>query len=488
MNIGKLFLSLGIKSDTKSLDEAIRKVEQLKKQTQELNKALKETKANSKIGITSTSSGAAKSPKESQALREEAAIGAAKLRIAKTELGFANLEEQTKKKQDKEQKKREKDREKATKDFFNQVENGFSFIAKAFTGGLLAGGLGGYIVSQTSQQAALSASLRQYGIDPETSQRYANVFRRSSGGQLGVKETNAFIANIERSIGNAEFFDPGYFEKFQAAGVDPTKIKDFDSFIKEVRQASKDPRYQERNLTALLDKLGVPGEFAPAFGKNFSDQEFSDAYNNARILTNEQVNSAREVNLALADLANNLNVLSGTLIDKFAPAIVGIASKINENLTPENAETAADVAKGLGAGYLFTKGAKTIAKYGRAGLGRLGVVGAGGAALYKGLSYLADRNEELLYGNRNKKDEEYVADFGGEPADRLKMNPNMVYSQQEIAEAIRATSVAPNVTTNVNINAGSVDKDTAPFIANEINANVNRSLYNSRYSTISVPK
>lgn len=492
MNIGKLFLSLGIKSDTKSLDEAIRKVEQLKKQTQELNKALKETKANSKIGITSTSSGAAKSPKESQALREEAAIGAAKLRIAKTELGFANLEEQTKKKQDKEQKKREKDREKSTKDFFNQVESGFSFIAKAFTGGLLAGGVTGYITSQASKQAALSASLQQYGIDPETSQRYANVFRRSSGGQVGVEETNSFISSLSDKIGQGLLTKPALLSEFALLGIDPRDVKDFESALGEIRKYSKSENYNPASLTSLLGQLGVPKEFAPAFGKGFSDEQFRDAYDNAKILSNEQVDSARKVNIALADLANNLNVLSGTLIDKFSPAIIGIANKINENLTTENVQDATDVAKGLGAGYLFTKGAKTVAKYGKAGLGRLGVVGAGGYSLYEGLSYLADRNEELLYPNRKKKkkdNEEYIApSFGNEVSDRLKTDPNKVYSQEEIAEAIRATSVTPNVTTNVNINASSVDKSTAPFIANEINSNVNRSLYNSRYSTISVPK
>jgi len=494
MNIGSLLLSLGIKADTKSLDDAIAKVEELKKQTQELNKALKETKVNSKLNVSnsstqSTSTKTPKTPKESQVLREEAAVSAAKLRIAKTELGFLDLKEKKESKEEREQKKREKAREKATKDFFNQVESGFSFIAKAFTGGLLAGGVAGYITSQASKQVSLSASLQQYGIDPEKSQRYANVFRRASGGQVGVEETNAFIANLSDQIAKGLFTNPEILSKFALLGIDPRNVKDFDSALKEIRGASKNPNYDPAILTSLLGQLEVPKEFAPAFGKNFSDEEFRDSYDNAKILTNAQVEAAKELNIKFAELGNSFDVLQGVLLEKFAPAIIGIANKIEENLTPENIEEAAEVAKGIGAGYLVTKAAETALKYGKKGLGRLGVAGAGGYALYEGLSYLAEKNEKLLYPNKNKKEEEYVADFGNfEVNDRLKMNPEHQYSQEEIAAAIRQTTINPTVTTNVTINAGSVDKNTAPFIANEINSNVNRSIYNSKYPTLTSPR
>lgn len=498
MNIGSLFLSLGIKGDTKSLEDAIKKVEELKKQTQELNKALKEAKTNSNIGV-STSSTRTKTPKESQLLREEAAIGAAKLKIAKNELGFLELKEKKETKEEREQKKREKSREKATKDFFNQVEGGFSFIAKAFTGGLLAGGIGGYVTSQASKQVSLAASLQQYGIDPEKSQRYANVFRKASGGQVGDVETNSFIANLSEQIAQGLTTNPEILSKFALLGIDPRSVKDFDSALKEIRDYSKSPNYNPSNLTSLLGQLGVPKEFAPAFGKNFSDEEFNDAYNNAKISTNEQVEAAKKLNIQFAELGKAFDVLQGALLEKFAPALIGIANKIEEKLTPENIETATDVVKGIGAGYIATKAAKTALKYGKAGLGRLGIVGAGGVGLYEGLSYLAERNEELYFPQRNKKKkenqkkekEEYVADFGDfEVNDRLKVDPNRVYSQKEIDAAIKSTQIAPsnNVNTTVNINAGSIDKNTAPFIANEINSNVNKSLYNSKYPTLSVPK
>jgi len=509
MNVGSLFLSLGIKGDTKSLEEAIKKVEELKKQTQELNKVLKETKANSKLNVsTGTGSASTKAPRESQVLREEAAVSAAKLRIAKTELGFLDLKEKKENKEEREQKKREKDREKATKDFFNQVENGFSFIAKAFTGGLLAGGVGGFIASQAASKVSLAASLQQYGIDPEKSQRYANVFRRASGGQVGDAETNSFIANLSEQIAQGLTTNPEILSKFAILGIDPRNVKDFDSALKEIRDYSKSENYNPANLTSLLGQLGVPKEFAPAFGKNFSDEQFRDAYDNAKISTNEQVEAAKKLNTQFAELGKAFDVLQGVLLEKFSPALIGIANKIEEKLTPENIEQAAEIAKGIGAGYIATKAAKTAFRYGKAGLGRLGAVGAvgiGGTALYQGLSYLADENERLYFPEKYKKrmgikdkqgaseasKGEYVADFGNfEVGDRLKTDPNRVYSQEEIAAAIKQTQISPsnNVTTTVNINAGSVDKNTAPFIANEINSNVNKSLYNSKYPTLSVPK
>lgn len=509
MNIGSLFLSLGIKGDTKSLDDAIKKVETLKKQTQELNKALKETKANSKLDA---SSGAKiKTPKESVVLREEAAVAKQKLSLAKTELGFVNLKEKAETKQDKEQKKREKDREKSTRDFFNQVDKGFSFIAKAFTGGLLAGGIGGYITSQAANKVSLSASLKQYGIDPEASQRYANVFRTASGGQVGDAETNNFIANLSEQIAQGLTTNPEILSKFALLGIDPRKVTNFDSALKEIREYSKSPNYNQANLTSLLGRLGVPKEFAPAFGKGFSDNEFNNAFNNANISTNAEVKAATDLNIKFSQLGKDLDVLSGKLLKEFAPAIDSIITTIQGKLTPENIEKAGDIATGLGAGYLATKAAKTAFKYGKAGLGRLGVVGAGGYGLYEGLSYLADENERLYfpakYKARMKKEEAdkvkdkkgLVADFRDQPmADRFRGDSNYNYPQEDIDatlginSGVKAADV--NVNTTVNINAGSVDSNTAPYIARQINDGLNNTFnkvngfINSKYPTLSTPK
>lgn len=549
MNIGSLFLSLGIKGDTKSLDDAIKKVEELKKQTQELNKALKETKSNTKLNVSTGGASSGKNLKESQILREEAAVGAAKLRIAKTELGFVNLEEQAKKKQEKEQKKREKDREKATKDFFNQIENGFSFVAKAFTGGLVAGGIGGYITAQASKQAALSASLREYGIDPEKSQRYANVFRVASGGQVGVQETNAMIKRIEDMISNSEMFNPEIGNAFVAAGIDATEVKDFDSFIKLARNSLKDPRYSERNLTTLLGKIGVPDVFSPAFGKNFSDKEFEDAYKNAKINTNQQVEDAKKINLAFAQLENSFDVFKGDLLSRFAKSIEKWINFVNKLLTPENLEKLTEktgdlkeVGEGLLAGYLGKKGLEALFKAGGGKAGKVGLrqglkaVGFGatrlagvaglGYSAYEAYKYFDQKNQELYersfgkprYGkkkpenndgssspeNNNKSSFKYhkkSSDFiysDKSTKDLLSfMDRGSIYlpSEKELSAEQRRkmlsdTAVNPinNINTNVTINADSVDKTTAPYIADQINSNVNKTIYNSKYPTLTVPK
>jgi len=518
MNIGSLFLSLGIKSDTKSLEDAIKKVEELKKQTQELNKALKETKANSKLNVSTGSAGSSnvKTLKESQILREEAAVGAAKLRIAKTELGFLDLKEKKESKEEREQKKREKSREKATKDFFNQVESGFSFVAKAFTGGLLAGGIGGYITAQASKQVSLAASLQQYGIDPEKSQRYANVFRRASGGQVGVEETNAFIANLSEQIAQGLTTNPEILSKFAILGIDPSQIKDFDSALKEIREYSKSPNYNPANLTSLLGQLGVPKEFAPAFGKNFSDKEFNDAYQNAKILSNEQVEIAKKLNIQLSELGAAFDRLKGIMLEKFAPSISAIVSKIENNLTSENAEKAAKYTGVAVGGLVATKVAKFAKNnpYFTAGLGAYaateyltngrtteGVEEFASnplSSLKEGFKILSGKKE---FGGLGKSNRRKSSDFMyPDNATRdlftrldqgsvdLSKERDLTFEEEARARAATALNPTTNVNTTVNINAGSVDKNTAPYIANEINGNVNKSLYNSKYPTLSVPK
>jgi hypothetical protein len=518
MNIGSLFLSLGIKGDTKSLDDAIKKVEELKKQTQELNKALKETKTNSKFDLSASST---KNPSkfvnpELLALKEKASFSQENLKLARAEMGLEKLknseEEKERKKREKEQKrlereekKREKEREKATKDFFSQIENGFSFIAKAFTGGLVAGGIGGYVVSQAAKQTALTNSLKQYGIDPEKSQRYANVFRKASYGRVGLAETNDFVSNLANRIASGLTTDPALMAQFGVMGIDPSNISNFDDAIKQIRQYSKNPNYRAAELTSLLEKLGVPNQFAPAFGKDFSDEQFSGAYNNAKILSNQQVQSGADINLRIAELGNAFDVLKGVLLDNFAPAILGLTNKIEKNLTPENIEAGADIAKGIGAGYATTKALKYLTKYGKAGVGRLGVAGAGGLSLYQGLSYLAEENERLYFPKKYKKKMaaknngndkgEYIADFGEQGFDTVddsfyRRDPNGKPSARDIENFTRQTMINPtnNVSITTNINAASVDRNAAPLITNGINDNINSVLLNSKYPTIGVAK
>jgi hypothetical protein len=554
MNVADIFLTLGIKGDTKSLEDAIKKVEELRKKTEALNKELKNSEKIKKESASTGKTRASKDPELAElkratqfkiqehkqareTLKTEKEAVKLKAESAKTEKQNTKLkaefskkeilenkekdrqfdratrikekeqkkekklitdglkaEEKEKTKLEKEQKKREKDREKATKAFFNQIENGFSFIAKAFTGALVGGGIGGYVTSQASKQVSLAASLRQYNISPEQSQRYANVFREASYGQIGTKETDAFIANLAERIGRSKY-NPAELLPFNMIGADPSKITDFDSAIKEIRSYAKNPNYKSENITALLGELGLPREFTPAFTKEFSDEQFNNAYTSAKILSNAEVGAAAKLNLEFAKLGNSFDVLQGKMLKEFAPALERVIKYIDNKLTPENAEKIADAATGIGAGYAITKAVKTAVKYGKGGVARLGVAAAGGYGLYQGLSYLADKNEKNFFPQKYKKRKEaekkgtnYEADFGNfEVNDRLKMNPNYKYSQEDIA-ATMGQSVAPNVTTTVNINAGSVDKDTAPFIADEINRNVNRSLYDSKYPTLITPK
>ena len=137
----------------------------------------------------------------------------------------------------------------------------------------------------------------------------------------------------------------------------------------------------------------------------------------------------------------------------------------------------------------------------------MGVAGAGGLALYEGLSYLAEKNEQLLNGGKkskksfvNEEDKEYVIpSLGTQTASGfVDRDPNGRLSEDDLKSAALviegekqsiARNSANNITTNVIINADSVDTNTAPFIADKINGNLDKTiLLNSKYPTMSVPK
>jgi hypothetical protein len=560
MNVGSLLLSLGIKGDTKSLDDAIKKVEELKKQTQELNKALKEAKTNSKINFGTSSFKSQNSFSNSSSnnnnlnswakeIKREEAIEKKREALAKKrekEEGktlsleekaernrqekiklekdkeekliekVAKTETKEKTKLEKEQKKREKDREKSTKDFFNQIENGFSFIAKTFTGGLLAGGVAGYITSQAASKVSLATSLRQYGISPEKSQRYANVFREASYGQIGDKETDDFIVNLASRIARSKR-NPSELLPFNMIGADPSKIKDFDSAIKQIRSYAKNPNYDTDQITSLLGELGLPKEFAPAFTKEFSDKEFENAYKNAKISTDKEVKSAAEINLKISQFVKAIDVFSGVILDRFKPDIEKFLKFLEDKLTPENVKEAADLAKKGMAGFLTYKGAKFAVQNPKTALAiALGIAGYkafesmdengikrinGKIVSNEQFKAFKNKNSKEKFGSLEKNNRKKTSDFiypdeatknllTRLDQDSVDISKNRELTLGEEARAKSITNLNPthNVNTTVNINAESVDKSTAPFIANEINNNVNKSLYDSKYPTLITPK
>jgi hypothetical protein len=114
--------------------------------------------------------------------------------------------------------------------------------------------------------------------------------------------------------------------------------------------------YKSENITALLGELGLPREFTPAFTKEFSDEQFKNAYDSAKILSDAEVNAAAQLNLEFAKLGNSFDVLQGKLLNEFAPAIDGIIKYIEGKLNFESAEKATKyIGAGLG-GLALIKG------------------------------------------------------------------------------------------------------------------------------------
>lgn len=528
MNIGKLFLTLGVESNVKALDDTIKKVSSLKKESLELNKTLKETKKSFSFSVSSSKSPSGV-PSESKILQEEAKVLKAKLQIAKTEADFIKLKEKEQKRakkeevdklktefqiakteadflnlKEKKQKRREKDRERATKNFFKQIDNGFSFVAKSFLGALAGAGVAGYITREASKSVSAYNLLQQYGIDPETSQRLGNVFRRGSGGIVGNEDTMKFLGELAQKITNKELMqDAGMISALTAAGISPESIRTPLDLIKSIRAVSKDTRYDPKVFTNLVSALGVPPVFSQALNATqFTDDQFDQAYN-LNILGESAIKAGTDISVATSDLIRSYDILKGELLEKFAPEILGIISSVGELLKGEGkiAETGKDVAIGLGGAYAVSKVLGTAAKVGGGmalgglaqGLLKGGVAGTYLYGAYKGLSYLADKNEEILFPEKykrktekkrqeiSKNNGEYYPDFGSGDAS-IDFNQRLMTKEQ----AMRMTTINNNNNINVEVKADSVDKNSVPALAEGIGSNINGAV-DSRYRTITPP-
>lgn len=503
MSIGSLFLSLGIKGDTKSLDEAIEKVKKLKEETKALNDALKATKDATKIGGVGGGStrGSTKSP-ELQALTEEANLAKQRLNLAKAEVGMANLEEKEEKRRDREQKKREKDREKATKDFFRQIENGFSFTAKAFTGAILGGGIAGYVTGKAAQHVATSNLLAQFNIDAETAQRYQNVFRIGSGNVIGDEQTNAILSQLSLAVGNKEGYNPTALNALVRLGIEPGSISSADDLLKKIRERTK-KEYDPKVLSSLMEGLGLG--FSPAFtqvlnSKQFSDKDWNAAWNRS-VLSQEQVDANKRVAVEIGNVIKQFNNLTGVLIDKFEPAIKRITDYVQENLNTDNASKLAEYTAVVLGGLGLSKGYKFAAR---------NPVLAGGLAAYVATdltsSYLQKHPIEGKMGMMNKvmqyylrngladkrtsnnKDSMYAAPtFEGDEALSGLNAFNTPYMKDFANTEGRAAFKSSNINVVTNINAGSVDSSSVPSLVNGVVNGVEGAvqqdnIYDSKYT------
>ena len=489
MNIAELFISLGVKGDTKALDATIEKLKEAKKQAtglvtelKNLDKAGGSTAVGSfavgKVSSARTNRNSTRAEWERDIKREES--------VNKKRIQLEEKREKDKikeeKEQEKEQKKREKDRERATKKFFGQIESGFSTVAKTFLGGLAGTALGGYITAQASKSVGAANLSAQYGIDPETANRYANAFKVGSGGAISKQGGISLIGNLAQNLANNALTNE-LLPQFTALGLSPDAVRDPVSLFKALRQTSLDNPYKEKYFTALTGGLGIPPEVAQVLNsKQTSEKEFNRLYNLPN-LSNEEIQAGRRISSKTAELETAIDKLAGTLLEKFEPAINKIIDFIQQKLTPENVSSAVKVAGVGAAAYIATKAVK-FAKF-----NPVAAVATAGYGYYQFLSHLAEKNEKILYGKRKNKGE-YIADFGANNYSPTDYNRS--YSPAEIEAAKQFTSISPqsNITNNIttNIKTDSIDQNSIPALSDSITGKIKELQFNSDFLRRTIPK
>jgi hypothetical protein len=576
MDIGKLFLSLGIKTDTKDLEETIKKIEELKKQSQELNKVLKETgkinkdgsgksrkssdpeldelkretkfkieenkqareslktkkeaiktkaevlkadKVSAQIEVETTKKKLVEAKTESEILKkellikkgEEKSIKEAEKKKEKEEKDRKKEQEGEEKKKEKEQKQREKDREKSTKNFFKQIDNGFGFIAKAFTGSLIGAGIAGAITAQTARSTTLSNMFKQYNLDPEKGQRWANVFRIGSSGAISNKEAGEVIKSLKSTLTSSELGED-MIGRLSALGLDSSLIRDPFAVLQAMRE--KAPLHGREYFTELAGRLGIPPIMSQALNpENFNEEQFQDAYTRP-ILSQLTIDANARINTQISDLGDAFDRLRSKLVSDFEPEIENIITKIRGLLTPENVKKGKDVAKTAGAAFLLRQGIKhpflsasALGYYiankitdGRAmdGLGMMmshpveSFTEAG--KLLKGKFTGKYKYGDFPYYKFNQKEiEDLERQYNNgkiyDPENPLFQQPRNDWIRQNEDMANTGLVSSLNLNVNTNINTNSIDNTTIPIISEKIGDEVSSAVqgYNSRYTNLSYP-
>ena len=487
MDIGKLFLSLGIKADTKGLEGTINKIEELKKQSKELNKALKETKTN--IGGIKSGSSVSSNPQVASA-QIETKLAQERLKMAKVQAGFEKIEEKKEKdkrrdeekeakKKEKEQKQREKDREKATKNFFKQIDNGFGFIAKAFTGSIIGSGIAGIITNQASKSVSLNNIFQQYGLDQEQGQRYSNVFRRGNP-QLDKETILQMITGVAETLASRETKNnPVILQGLGALGLDPSITDPFTLFEAIRRNPNKlDRKY----LSSLATDLGI----SPAFSQSLNPETeagklFEESYNRP-IMSKNQIRAGTNVATKFSDLGDTFDRTKAKILEQNEGKIVEILQRIEKALTPENFEKIGEyVAIGL-TGYLVRKNPIVAGVFGlKYGYDKLKTP--------EGRENIMDSIEDLLI---KTTDRGFTHRINGKEVSTEEFreykdgDDDFRKEYQRYINDTTNNSIGPtSYNINTNINASSIDNTTLPVIADTIVSKVEG--LNSKYTNFSLP-
>lgn len=386
MDIGQMFISLGIKGDTKGIDNVIKRIDVLNQKVKTLDKSFKELDQSIKIkgslganiGRVSAGTNTARSYATLQSKTEDKAAKDQEKRMTsyqKFQEKSIKIEEREKKKEEKEQEKRRKAEDKAAKNFFKTIDNGFSNAGKTFLGFLAATGAAGFIANTASKAVTLSNLTKQFGIGPEKSQRFANVFQGANS-NLNKEDVYGFLGNITQLISSGEIKGGELAGKLASVNLSPANIHSAEDLILGLRKVSSGTPFQRNIFTSLISDLGIPPDFANALNsETFSDESFDKAYNQP-ILKGSQIQAGEDIKVKMNELLSNLGVLQGRLNELFGPKLIGMIDKVIKKLNGLDDE---DLKKGASTLEYGALGAIIGSFFGKKKMGALvgGAIGYG---------------------------------------------------------------------------------------------------------------
>jgi hypothetical protein len=521
MKLDDLFISLGIKADTKSIDAVIKKIDTLNTKIKNLDsinvKGPTGNKEHDFFASLTKSKNAARSEWIKDIKREES-INKKREKFA---IAAEKEEERDRKKKEKaalvakkEEEKRDKEKEKAAQKFFKTIDNGFANVAKGFLGLLTGAGVLGYVAKASAQSISAANLSKIFNVDPQVAQKLGNVFSLTSHGAVSKEDVNSLAGNIALAYQNAlTGLDQGALATaLGATGLTLNAFKDFETAITSLRGVAQ--KYPTAQLASLFQLAGVGPTFIP--GITASEEEYQKAYNQP-VLTNKQIGAASDVTDQYLILKNNLTNLEGLLIETFGPNLTKFleqTNKVLENIRKEDLQNLSQ---------------NSIDKIGASSDFLLESIGIKKKREfynvkedYSHYNYNKEDPEYLRYtGKLNNIDDvikvripeaidDYIKDIPSNPTPRadgtfgyvgrIAANPNDISSSLEnnryrniISDSFGQTPPVVNNTVNTNIYADKLDQGSIPFIADKINGSVTESLsandfLRSRYTTANTPR
>ncbi|MGL5113578.1 MAG: hypothetical protein ACRC6O_13175 [Flavobacterium sp.] len=337
--VDDLTIDINIEGDGgKKIDAIIGKFKTLNVEVGKLNKSLKSTDSGFSMkgpSVGSTSSAAAKTPKE----KTELQVRAESLKMARLELGekrvaISNqkIKENQDKKEEKEEDKRRKERDKDAKKFFGTIQSGFKDTAKIALGAIGAGtGIVGIGIAAASQAQGIASAGSQQGINSQSLQRWRNVLTQAGG--IGSEGATQEIVNLQAKLNQNQY--TGELVQGLSQLNLPADTKDVFALMDALRTKSTDLAPGIR--TGLFGQLGISPGAVNAFNpETFSDKQFQEAYN-LPILSDEALESNKKLVIALDKLRIIFENTIGKLLSKAEPKISKISDAYSHPEIPENA-------------------------------------------------------------------------------------------------------------------------------------------------------